>query len=204
MVNIDDIAAEIRVLIDNGQFPVGQRLPSERKICEMLGVSRGYVRKALAKLELCGAIETRPQSGSYVAEHFFPSLLETRIFLEEECLRQSAMNRTDDDLKEMRLAMKIFEENTSVEEHTSKDMVFHQAVARGSHNSVMTALLKTVSMEVVTYYHKYNVCAPADQKVIGEHKDIYYAIASSDPSAAISAFRKHMEDIRLFAEGKNF
>lgn len=204
MVNIDDIAAEIRLLIDNGQLPVGERLPSERKLCDMLGVSRGYVRKALAKLELCGAIETRPQSGSYVAEHFFASLVQTRLFLEVECLRQAALNRTDDDLVEMRRAMEAFEKNKSADAHTTKDMAFHHAVARGSHNPVLVALLQTVALEVVTYYHKYNVCVVADPKVIGEHRDIFNGIEASDPDGTERAFRHHMSDVMKFSENCNF
>lgn len=200
MVNIDDIAAEIRLLIDNGQIEVGQRLPAERKLCEMLGVSRGYVRKALSRLEICGAIETRPQSGSYVAEHFFESLVRTRMFLEEECIRQACTNRTDADLEDLRIAMVESARNKDVAEHTRKDMDFHYAMARCSHNTVLAALLKTVALEVVTYYHKYNMCVVGDPKVIGEHESIFRAIAASDENEAISAFRTHISDVLNFSK----
>lgn len=204
MVNVDDIAAEIRLLIDNGELPVGERLPAERKLCELLGVSRGYVRKALSKLEQCGAIDTRPQSGSYVTEHFFASLVQARIFLEEECIRLSVLNHTISDLEAMEKAMEDFARNDSAEAHTTKDMAFHTAVARGSHNSVLTALLKTVSMEVATYYHKYNVCAVADPVVIEEHKAIYDAIKAGDAEAAKRAFEKHMAGVLKFSEDCRF
>lgn len=204
MVNVDDIAAEIRLLIDKGELPVGERLPAERKLCELLGVSRGYVRKALSKLEQCGAIDTRPQSGSYVVEHFFASLVQARIFLETECIRLSALNRTAEDLAAMESAMNDFAENDSVDLHTPKDMCFHSAVARGSHNPVLVALLKTVSMEVVTYYHKYNVCNVADPVVISEHEALFKAIRSCDPDAAVAVFRKHMERVVHFSENCSF
>lgn len=200
MVNIDDIAAEIRLLIDNGQIEVGQRLPAERKLCEMLGVSRGYVRKALSRLEICGAIETRPQSGSYVAEHFFESLVRTRMFLEEECLRQACANRTAADLDDMLITMNESARNKDVAEHTIKDMNFHYSVARGSHNTVLAALLKTVALEVVTYYHKYNMCIVGDPKVIGEHEAIFRAVSASDEKEAVNAFRKHMSDVLNFSK----
>lgn len=204
MVNVDDIAAEIRLLIDNGEFPVGERLPAERKLCEILGVSRGYVRKALSRLEQCGAIDTRPQSGSYVAEHFFASLVQTRIFLESECIRLSAINRTDEDLAAMKRSLEDFAENDSEELHTMLDMSFHNAVARGSHNSVLVALLKTVSTEVVTYYHKYNVCEVADSGVIAEHRAIYDAIKVGDSEAATTAFKHHMRRVVQFSENCSF
>lgn len=200
MINIDDIAAEIRVLIDNGQIPIGERLPSERNLCQMLGVSRGYVRKALEKLELCGAIETRPQSGSYVAEHFFASLVQARLLLEAECIRLSAMNRTEEDLAVMRKTMEEFEKNTSPQAHTEMDMAFHKAVACGGHNPVLVALLQLVSAEVVTYYHKYNVCMVADPKVIKEHAQLYDAIVKSDADSAIESLNKHLSDVLKFSK----
>lgn len=204
MVNIDDIAAEIRVLIDNGKLPIGERLPAERKLCEMLGVSRGYVRKALAKLELCGAIETRPQSGSYVAEHYFTSLVRARLFLESETTRLSALNRTAEDLKHMKEAKETFEKNKAVEKHTEKDLMFHQAIASGSHNPVLVALLKLVSVEVLTYYHKYNVCLVNDKRVLEEHDQLYKAIERQDGEKAIEILTAHLSDVLSFSEKNLF
>ena len=48
--------------IESGQIQVGQELPSERDMAEMLGVSRGPLRECLAILEFLGAI----QSGAIV------------------------------------------------------------------------------------------------------------------------------------------
>lgn len=200
MVNIDDIAAEIRLMIDNGSLPVGERLPAERKLCEMLGVSRGYIRKALSKLELCGAIVTKPQSGSYVAEHFFESLVGARILLEVECLRLAALNRTEEDLKNMEEAMVNFVKNDSETVHANLDMAFHHALASGSHNSVLTALLRTVTQEAVSYYHKYNVCVVADPKVIEEHSAMLDAIRRRDPDLVEDVFMDHLSAVINFAQ----
>ena len=45
--------------IDRGDVKVGQELPSERDLAEMLGVGRGSLRECLAILEFLGAIENR-------------------------------------------------------------------------------------------------------------------------------------------------
>ena len=45
--------------IDQGDVKVGQELPSERDLAEMLGVGRGSLRECLAILEFLGAIENR-------------------------------------------------------------------------------------------------------------------------------------------------
>ena len=45
--------------IDRGDVNVGEELPSERDLAEMLGVGRGSLRECLAILEFLGAIENR-------------------------------------------------------------------------------------------------------------------------------------------------
>jgi len=45
--------------IERGDVHVGEELPSERDLAEMLGVGRGSLRECLAILEFLGAIENR-------------------------------------------------------------------------------------------------------------------------------------------------
>ncbi|MFP8884720.1 winged helix-turn-helix domain-containing protein [Streptomyces mangrovi] len=58
----DRIAAEIRA----GQPPVGGRLPGEREMTEIYGVSIGTVRRAVAELRTRGLVATLPIKGTYV------------------------------------------------------------------------------------------------------------------------------------------
>src|SRR3546814_8019682 len=60
------IADQLRVLIQAGDFPVGARLPPERDLALKLGVSRPSVREALIALEVEGLVEVRMGSGIYV------------------------------------------------------------------------------------------------------------------------------------------
>jgi DNA-binding FadR family transcriptional regulator len=60
------IADQLRVLIDGGEFPAGARLPPERDLAVQLGVSRPSVREALIALEVEGRVEVRMGSGIYV------------------------------------------------------------------------------------------------------------------------------------------
>ena len=60
------IAERVRVLIAQGRFASGERLPAERDLALQLGVSRPSVREALIALEVEGLIEVRTGSGIYV------------------------------------------------------------------------------------------------------------------------------------------
>jgi DNA-binding FadR family transcriptional regulator len=62
------IADQLRLLIDQGEFPVGSRLPAERELASQLGVSRPTVREALIALEVEGRLKIRVGSGIYVIE----------------------------------------------------------------------------------------------------------------------------------------
>src|SRR5437763_13141717 len=62
------IADQIRALIQEGKFPAGTRLPPERDLALQLGVSRPSVREALIALELDGSVEVRMGAGVYVCD----------------------------------------------------------------------------------------------------------------------------------------
>jgi DNA-binding FadR family transcriptional regulator len=62
------IANQIGERIDQGDFPAGCRLPSERDLAEQLQVSRASVREALIALEIEGRVEVRIGSGVYVRD----------------------------------------------------------------------------------------------------------------------------------------
>jgi GntR family transcriptional repressor for pyruvate dehydrogenase complex len=61
--SLDDIVAQIRGAILSGEIAEGERLPSERELCEQLEVGRPTLREALRSLEALGIIEVRPGKG---------------------------------------------------------------------------------------------------------------------------------------------
>lgn len=61
------IAEYLRQAIENDQYRCGDRLPSEKELSALFGVSRSSVREALTALEYVGLIEVRGGSGYYVA-----------------------------------------------------------------------------------------------------------------------------------------
>ena len=60
------IADQIRQLIDQGEYAVDSRLPAERELADMLGVSRPTVREALIALEVEGRLRIKVGSGVYI------------------------------------------------------------------------------------------------------------------------------------------
>jgi GntR family transcriptional regulator len=61
------IAAQLRAEIHQGQFEPTGKLPSEAALCARFGVSRVTVRLALGRLEEEGAVERKQGKGTYAA-----------------------------------------------------------------------------------------------------------------------------------------
>lgn len=57
----------LRQEIEGGKFSRGQKLSSEKELCEQFNTSRSSVREALSALEYVGLIEVRGGSGYYVS-----------------------------------------------------------------------------------------------------------------------------------------
>ncbi len=62
----DHLASGLLAAVGTGDLPLGTRLPAERRLADVLGVSRGTVVAALDQLVDRGVVERRPGSGSYV------------------------------------------------------------------------------------------------------------------------------------------
>lgn len=68
MTSYQKAAERLRAKILKGIFPPGARLPTERDLCGLLGISRITVRQALDLLEEEKLILRRQGSGTYVSE----------------------------------------------------------------------------------------------------------------------------------------
>ncbi|KAA0010228.1 PLP-dependent aminotransferase family protein [Billgrantia pellis] len=65
MKRYDQVAQALAQRIEQGQYRVGDRLPSVRAVCRELGVSVSTAQEAYRRLEEAGLAEARPRSGYY-------------------------------------------------------------------------------------------------------------------------------------------
>jgi GntR family transcriptional repressor for pyruvate dehydrogenase complex len=208
-----EIISNIRELISYKNLEPGDKLPSERMLSEKFGVSRSNLREAIQKLEFYGILNSKPQSGTFIAnigaiamdgmledilrleEPDFKSLVETRILLELKTVRLAALRRTDEDLKLLKEALdayaaKVKDGKDAVEE----DLLFHLAIARASGNSSMNTFMLIITPEIITNFEKYHVC-DSNQSFLGihEHTEIYNAIKDQNPQLAKEKMKIHFK-----------
>ncbi|MGQ4880751.1 PLP-dependent aminotransferase family protein [Billgrantia sp. LNSP4103-1] len=75
MKRYDWVAQTLTQRIEQGQYRVGDRLPSVRTLCRELAVSISTAQEAYRRLEESGLAEARPRSGYYVLPRPAPSVL---------------------------------------------------------------------------------------------------------------------------------
>ena len=61
----------------SGELPIGAQLPTERKLSEMMDVSRGVVNSGIAEMAHKGFLEVRPRVGTFVADYRRAGTMET-------------------------------------------------------------------------------------------------------------------------------
>ena len=66
----DGVFAQLRDRIVRGEMEPGEPLPSERALCEVLGVNRGVVREALRRLEQARLVSVRHGGTSRVLDYW--------------------------------------------------------------------------------------------------------------------------------------
>ena len=71
----------LRRAIDEGEYDNGDLIPPEPALCELYGVSRITVRRAVAELTSEGLLEKVPGKGTYVRSSVFTWLAGRRIAL---------------------------------------------------------------------------------------------------------------------------
>src|SRR4051794_19809608 len=63
-----DVAARLIGLIVNGVWSPGDRIPSERQLADLLGVSRTTVREAISLLAAMNLVEKQAARGTFIKE----------------------------------------------------------------------------------------------------------------------------------------
>lgn len=222
----DVVAQRIERLITNGTLKVGALLPSERNLCEKLGVSRSALREALGRLRGLGIISTRHGKGSYIARlspdvdmspimHLFGSqprtlydLMEVRAVLESEAARLAAIRATQADLVAIRRCyeqMQMTDKTLSMEAHAELDHGFHNAIYDASHNPILVytleslskLMLRSVFASVCNLYHR-----PEMKRILDrQHQRLFAALTAHDAKLAARVSREHVDGIReMFME----
>lgn len=147
-----------RAIADGNLFP-GSRLPNERRISELSGLSRSTVRSFLAELEHGGRIRRHVGRGTYVAEPtasvksdgkpialWTPAeLLEFRLATEPALVDLIVLKATDEQLQMLSLLAESGREVRQWEDAERLDRAFHEAIFDATGNRVFEEIGQRLS-----------------------------------------------------------
>ncbi|MGF1624222.1 MAG: FadR/GntR family transcriptional regulator [Alphaproteobacteria bacterium] len=200
-----------------GRLKQGDRLPTEKAICAMFGVSRPVVREALMRLRADGLIQSRQGAGTFVINQPVARLasfastedvagylrcLEVRLPLEGVAARLAAARRSPEALERIETAHHAF--RTEVEAGTfsaDTDLAFHAAVAEATGNEFFATTLRSLN-DAISGFMRLSLnltrTGPAERarQVLEEHSRIVEAIRSQDADGAGLAMQFHISQAR--------
>ena len=220
---VDLIIDQVRALIASGKIKPNDKLPSERKLADHLGVSRSHVREALSKLQFYGIVKRLPQSGTQVTglgtvalqglisevlrieKTDLESLIETRLLLEGETAKLASLHRTEKDIEEMHKALDKYISSVSSENFAmEEDLLFHIKIAEAGKNKVLKSLLMIITPDVVKRFDDLKICeGKSIQTSISEHQDILNKIIAKDVEGAQEAMMAHLIELKQLLKHKN-
>ncbi|MBO1581869.1 MULTISPECIES: FadR/GntR family transcriptional regulator [Bacillus] len=212
------ISRELLVMIENGKFSPGSKLPTEMELAELFGVSRMPIREALSVLRAMGLISSQQGGGSYVEEviptslsqHFhiqkadeesIRHLFEMRKILEPEAAYLAACRRTPDELERIREVLKWMEHDFTFKDKTGReaDFEFHRTIIQATHNSVMVLMLENLSSlynKALEITLKQNVGLERKREIVyKEHENIFLAIEAEEPELAKVQSLIHLKNV---------
>ena len=179
---VQSAISKIKELIDQEYFKFGDKLPPERELAKLLGISLPSLREALRALSILGIAEMRPGSGSYLRSSMSDwssdpfsllfnlnrpvhiDLFEARMGIEGIIAELAAKKRTEEDLKNMEVALQNMRSNLGdKKEYIEYEIKFHQTIIAAARNTILEDFMEKM----------YKILYESRQRTVEQLKDIY-------------------------------
>jgi GntR family transcriptional regulator, transcriptional repressor for pyruvate dehydrogenase complex len=208
----DGVVEDMLVLIRQGEFSLGERLPTEPELSERFDVSRGTLRAAIQELVRLGYVEVRQGDGTYLrspdndtlvqpfqallaSEPFLASeLLQLRRLLEPEIARLAATKCSSSDAKILRDLLEEQQSKTAKGETlAAQDLAFHHEIARIADNNLIRKILTMLHSLLKDL--RYQALLSDEAKTVKQHQKIAEAIIKRDSEKAKLEMEKHLDSV---------
>ncbi|MEV4135806.1 FadR/GntR family transcriptional regulator [Dactylosporangium sp. NPDC049742] len=200
----------IQQMIVDGRLAPGQRLPPERELSELLGISRPTLRETIRALVGLNILESRHGAGTFVAglstaallepmrfvmalnERTVEELFEARLLLEPALAGLAAQRATGEQVAAMRAAI-------LGEDQVEADVLLHRLIAGASGNALLAAMLESLSGLGRSSRSMTSGRPGVHGRTAEDHEAIVAAVEARDPDAARRAMTAHLERIAAVA-----
>jgi len=208
--------------VEDGTWPAGYRLPTERELEQQFGIARNTLRKAMTQLQAQGLITRHVGRGTFVAQaasaqtpvhHAVSALLqrihgaspteimELRLLIEPPCVELAATRATGRDLQQITHCLHESENAASALDFEYWDGMLHQAILGAAHNSLLIdlyAIINSVRKQPEWETLKQRSLTPERlASYRAQHRAIVQALRQRHADAASTAIRQHLLHVRV-------
>ena len=216
------IAEQIRSSILAGEFSPGDKLPPERELVEMFGVSRPSVREALNILTSSGLVMSYQGGGTIVRSLVETStgnplselikgeqaraldVIEVRKCMEAWTSYYAAQRALPEDLRKLEQIVGEMERNLEgMKLSQDLDANFHITIAQATHNVVWLHLMQSIFDAMKEFqrsvWRAIYLTEEDHRTLFRHHKEVFEAIRDRNPERARDAMLAHL----TFAESRS-
>ncbi len=208
------VVEHVRKEVEAGRLGPGDRLPPERELALKMGVSRPSLRSGLRTLQAMGIITSRRGAGTFIVEgpphlgkapleflaalHGFTldQMYEARRMLEVGAAALAAERAAGEHLAGMADELTgMFAALDEPQVFLRHDLGFHRAVAAGSGNPIVAAIIGTLT-EIIWETGRIDMSGFSLRESAETHRRIYEAIRAHSPERARREMSEHLEHAR--------
>jgi GntR family transcriptional repressor for pyruvate dehydrogenase complex len=197
-------------MIAQGEVPAGTRLPGERELASLLGVSRASVREAIHELTLKGLVTRGPGRGTVVVEpdghalgtsllglmdstsRELRAILDFREAIEPPIAARAAQRATPADIRNLTQIIDEMITAPSRSDFAVMDRRFHHTVARATHNPLLGRVVEVTAEWMASIRTEVHQSPRRRRASLAGHKAIVDAVVRHDADAAASATSDHI------------
>lgn len=201
----------LKVNIENGTWAVGEKIPSENKLSETLGVSRASVRVAIQQFIALDVLQSIQGKGTFVKTRHIAGVssnlnainesnyddiiqvLEFRRIIESECAYIAAQKASSATINNLKIYLKNMKNSIGQsEEFVKQDMLFHEEICHATGNCLLENCLKEVFQQKTKNHEQMN-------EAFGYNDGIYYhtllldAIETKNFKKARKLMQEHLQ-----------
>ncbi len=200
---------EIKRYIMEEQLTAGDKMPTERKLTEMFGVSRSVVREALSYLENTGVIRVRQGQGAFLNESNIANLLDNffflwqinngnirdilglRIIFESGAIDEITSKGDKDAVATLKRIVDDHSKATTLEAFKEGDAAFHKQLLQATNNQLFIQLTNMITSYFFQVQH-IQLTEEEYRTLTMEHMQIVEALEERDAPKAKALLTKHI------------
>ncbi|WP_313675683.1 GntR family transcriptional regulator [Mycolicibacterium sp.] len=211
----EDVFEQILADVLSGEMQPGESLPSERRLAEVLGVSRPAVREALKRVAAAGLVEVRQGDATTVRDFrrhagldLLPrllvrgneldisvvrSILEARLHNGPKVAELAARRRTPELIARLDESIRDLETDADPVGQQHHAMAFWDHVVDGADSIVFRLMFNTLRAAYEPALPALAIMMAAEVGQILSYRNLAAAIDAADPAAAEAAARQLLE-----------